>query len=223
MSIPNIKRGVRFGGRVVLSDKRTKHAKPRVLCLCDCGSRDLVEVRKLRAGLGQRCRLCSRGAHHPSTTHGAYGTVEYRTYFNMLARCQNPSHNRYEFYKNVKIDKRWLGENGFENFVADMGPKPTPHHSIDRKDNDGDYTPENCRWATPKQQARNRHNSMTMTYEGETKTVKEWSEQLDMKYSTLRKRILSGWTPERAVTTPTRRRKAGKTVNKDNPCRDDVH
>jgi len=94
----------------------------------------------------------------------------------------------------------------FENFLKDMGNRPTPKHTLDRIDNDGDYTPENCRWATPTEQARNKRNTIFITYKDETKPLAEWAESLGMTWTSLYQRIKRhGWSIERALTQPVRK------------------
>jgi len=196
--------GTRFGCRVVISatqqGKRLRgdaRRRPRVACQCDCGAIDVVEVRKLLAGQSSRCVNCLNAERR---THGATSATspEYRTWCAMKQRCAGQT-NRKHIYEGLPIDDRWLGSNGFKNFLVDMGPKPTPRHSLDRKDNTLGYSPENCRWATATQQARNRDNSATMTANGVTKLQVEWAEELGIKYHTLRKRLALGWTPEEVV------------------------
>jgi hypothetical protein len=118
----------------------------------------------------------------------------------MLQRCNDPNSSGYYKYgaKGVTVCERWLI---FENFLEDMGIKPEGY-SIDRIDPFGDYTPENCRWSTPKEQTRNKRNNLRVTFNGETLLVIEWAEKLGLKYRTLRQRLTSGWSIEDALTSP---------------------
>jgi len=198
--------GMKWGRREVVAGKPARRPgwrRLRVLVECACGQQDWMECRQVREGIktGGRgmCLGCAQGDLNPRRTHGQAATQspEYRSWVGMHQRCVYA--HAPERYAGVKLCERWQGEDGFLNFLKDMGPKPTKHRSIDREDNDGDYTPENCRWATPKQQARNRKNSATMTHAGNTKTVSEWADELGVKYATLRKRLKMGWTPGEAV------------------------
>ena len=129
-------------------------------------------------------------------------TPEYRCWQSIRDRCYNPNNRDYAMYggRGIAVCKRWRESSAA--FLADMGPKPSPEHSIDRIDNDGDYSPENCRWATPAEQARNRKSSRLLTHNGETMTVAEWAERLAIKPGTLSMRLSYGWSVEKAVTTP---------------------
>lgn len=213
--------GQRFGRRVVVSNNRVRRdgwSRSKVLCRCDCGELDFVDPRKLREGTSGMCLACARTSYNPLRKHGhtAPVTPEYRTWKNMIQRCTDPNGNRYHIYKDVDICDRWLGGDGFVNFLADMGPKPTPDHSIDRKDNAKGYSPENCRWATPKQQAQNRKNATKLTINGETKTLSEWADEAGVKYHTFRKRLKLGWTPEEALAG----KRAGRVFRH---CKDTIY
>lgn len=132
-------------------------------------------------------------------THGMTGSVEYRAWRDMLNRCYWERHISYSNYggRGVVVCERW--RNSFEAFVTDMGMKPSPDLSLDRIDNDGDYTPGNCRWATRTEQSANRRNAHRITAFGETLSITEWSKRTGVGSTTILMRIKRGWTPERAV------------------------
>jgi hypothetical protein len=105
--------------------------------------------------------------------------------------------------RGITVCDRW--RHSFENFLADMGMKPSPRHSLDRKENDGNYEPSNCRWALPRDQCNNRNNNTNIEFRGITRTVTEWARELGMHDTTLFMRLYkSKWTVERALTTPVR-------------------
>ena len=112
----------------------------------------------------------------------------------MIGRCERPSSNRFESYagRGIAICDRWWD---FGLFLADMGKAPGPEYSIERIDNDGDYEPGNCRWATATEQARNRRTTRWVTFRGETLSLAEWAERLGANYQLLWKRgKRDGWT-----------------------------
>jgi hypothetical protein len=122
----------------------------------------------------------------------------------MVARCLNPGNASFKSYGAVGITvcERWL--NSFENFLADMGPRPSKDHSIDRIKRELGYAPGNCRWATRVEQNRNKINNRLITYNGETLTHAEWSYRLGLHPDTVGQRLRNGWTVERALTQPIR-------------------
>lgn len=136
--------------------------------------------------------------------HGLSYTPEYRAWQMMRLRCLEPTNAAYPGYggRGIKVCERWL--NSVEAFVADMGPKPSPAHELDRENNDGHYEPGNCRWVTRKVNDRNRRSNRRVEYNGETKALAEWCEQLDLPVSTIRCRLAIGWTAEEAFTIPIR-------------------
>lgn len=101
----------------------------------------------------------------------------------MKLRCTNPNNHAYKDYggRGIKVCDRWI--NSFENFLADMGERPSKEYSIDRIDVNGNYCPENCRWATRTEQCNNRRSNIRIEYKGETHTLKEWCDIYDMKYA----------------------------------------
>lgn len=126
----------------------------------------------------------------------------YTIWRNLKARCYYPRNDDYDRYggRGIAVCDRW--RDSFEAFLSDMGERPTPGHSIERIDNDGPYSPDNCRWATRTEQASNRHTSQTITHDGETLTVQEWSRRTGIKAPALYWRLHAGWSAERTLTTP---------------------
>lgn len=134
------------------------------------------------------------------TTHGMRGSPTYRAWCGMKTRCGNPNRQDYFTYggRGITICDRWL--HSFENFLADMGHKPTPKHSIDRIDPNGNYEPLNCRWATSKSQNRNTRSNKIVTINGESKCVAEWSEVEGAgTASNIYSRLALGWPHAEAV------------------------
>lgn len=128
----------------------------------------------------------------------------YNTWLNIKQRCLNPNNPRYQHYggKGVKIHQDWIDDfMAFKKWAMENGYKD--HLTIDRIDVNGDYNPSNCRWISNKKQQNNRTNNRLITFRGETKTLKEWSEKTGLKYQTLQKRLNKGWTVEEALTLPT--------------------
>lgn len=136
------------------------------------------------------------------TTHGMTKSPEWQAWFSMLKRCRNPSDQHYPDYggRGITVCDRW--RDSFENFYADMGPRPSPDHSIDRKDNDGNYEPSNCRWATKSEQARNRRirrDRERYHVDGEMLTTAQIAIKFGLKYHTLRYRLRNGWAISDAI------------------------
>lgn len=122
-------------------------------------------------------------------TTGRTSKLEYTSWRGMITRCTIPDDNRYHAYgaKGIKVCDRWL--ESFENFLEDMGSKPTPKHSIDRIENNKGYYKENCRWATPKEQANNKRNNIKVNHKGTIVTLMQFSEITNTPYKTLWSRI----------------------------------
>jgi hypothetical protein len=132
-------------------------------CLCECGNKIDTQLTSLTSNLTTSCGCYKKEkVIERSTTHGLYKTEGYYSWYNMKQRCYNSNLKRYEDYggRGIKICDRWL--NSFENFLTDMGEKPTPQHSIDRIDVNGNYEPSNCRWATPKEQRINQRKNISI-------------------------------------------------------------
>ena len=191
-------------------------------CECECGEVRIVRTAQLNNGTHRSCGCLSRevarsvclkrfadGFRLPkgaTITHGKSQTATYASWCSMRQRCENPTAAHWQDYgaRGIKVCERWQS---FENFLADMGERPSGM-SIDRIDNDGNYEPSNCRWATKKQQARNRRSSVMVTVNGRRETLAALAERSLVGYMTLRNRIVKGWPPEKAMTTPARKRAA---------------
>jgi hypothetical protein len=168
-------------------------------CQCECGALAYVTGNALRSGRTQSCG-CYKVDYN--TTHGMTDTPEFKVWKSARGRCtdkNNPSYGRYGA-RGITVDPSW---DSFEQFYADMGPRPFPVATIERIDNDGPYCKANCRWATKKEQARNRRNNRPMTIDGVTKPISAWCEEYGLARDTVGYRLNKlGWDIKRAVTTP---------------------
>lgn len=140
------------------------------------------------------------GKPHVMTTHGMSRTPTYITWGFMIQRCNNQRHKDYHSYggRGISVCERWKT---FENFYADMGLRPNGL-TLDRINNDGNYEPGNCRWATPMQQQNNMRRNHTLSLHGETKTLSQWERSTGIKKGTILARLKYGWTAEDALTKP---------------------
>lgn len=168
-------------------------------CLCDCGKFVVMRADRLK-----KSKSCGCLAIELSTKHGMHTTPEYRTWAAIHQRCENPKSGHWEYYgkRGIQVCARW---DSFDNFFKDMGRRPAGNYSINRKDNDGPYSPDNCHWATPKAQQNNRSTTPFLTYKGETKPLTEWATALGIPRDRLYVRIcIHGWSVEKAFNTGTR-------------------
>lgn len=165
-------------------------------CQCACGTKKAVSGSTLTMGTSKSCGCTQHDVHRK---HGMEGTPTYNAWAHMLYRCRNPNAQGYESYggRGIKVCKRWVK---FENFYADMGEKPDGL-SIDREDNDGDYKPSNCRWATVRQQIRNRQGSPRHIWNGEMLSLADITEKVGVvPWRKAYERMRQGWTLQDAVT-----------------------
>ena len=173
-------------------------------CVCDCGNTKtkVVSGTSLVQGKTRSCGCLYVG--HP--THHCRNTATYAAWTNIQQRCENPNDASFKFYgaRGITVCDRW--KEGFQNFLDDMGMKPGGGEiSIERIDNSKGYSPENCRWATHKEQMNNTRMNHYITFNNETLTMMQWSEKTNIPYDTLRNRINSyGWAIEKALFTPVR-------------------
>ena len=168
------------------------------LCDCDCGQQAVVLIGNLRKGNSKSCG-CDR--MRGCTTHGFAHLPEYKPWTAMKYRCDNPNNSVYYKYggRGIKVCNRWYD---FALFMDDMGDRPDGT-SIDRIDNDGDYTTENCRWATSHEQSRNKRSNRIIRFAGKEKCAADWEDEIGISAINILNRIdACGWSIERALTEP---------------------
>lgn len=174
------------------------------LCTCKCGTEKRQTSTRLKLGESFSCGCARRdGTFKGVTTHGLRDHYIYGIWHNMKVRCYRESNHAYKRYggRGIKVCDRWL--ESVENLYADMGDRPTPSHSLDRINNDGNYCPENCRWATDAEQSRNTSANRLLTYKGKTMCLTDWANHLGMSNATFRDRLdRRGWSLEKTIETP---------------------
>lgn len=207
--------GRRFGRLLVIeiSHMHTKpcgQKMPMWTCACDCGKEKVVPAGGLLNSGTQSCGcLWKEKFHH--TIHGCSKstgwTPEYRCYASMLQRCLNKKSKNYPGWggRGIKICSRWLkgenGKHGFECFFEDMGERPK-RHTLHRVENDGDYEPTNCVWATSKVQGNKKRNNRVIEALGRKRNLQEWADDLGVVGDTIDQRLKRGWSVEEAVSEP---------------------
>lgn len=172
-------------------------------CLCRCGQECVVSNSALVNNYTKSCGCLQKEWAKSHAKHGHNcspdeRTSEYNSWAAMLARVRNPNNPRWKHYggRGITVCEEW---EDFAAFLSDMGLKPGKGYSIDRIDNNGNYEPSNCRWATVEQQLENRENLHRFTFYGMTKTIKEWSEISGNSPKTIHSRLEKGWPPKFAV------------------------
>ena len=185
-----------YGKLTVIAFSGVRNESAYWLCRCNCGQEVTVRATHLRRGITKSCG-CSR-----YKVNGLCHTPEYRCWESIRYRCHNPNSEDYYLYgaKGIAVCERW--RNSFLAFYEDMGQRPPDKNSIDRIDGTLGYSPGNCRWATAEEQSRNRKVVRFITHAGYARTIPEWSRIIGIAYTTLRKRLNSGWSVERTLTTP---------------------
>lgn len=195
--------GQKFNRLTVLSIVgRDSRGRATWLCRCECGNTVVARSYKLVSGKTKSCgcrhKEAARENGKASGTHGMHLEPEYSAWHSMKGRCLNPNHHDFHNYggRGITVCERWLK---FENFYADMGKRPEGK-SLDRfPNNDGNYEPGNCRWATPKEQSNNRRSNVFIEFGAVRKTKTEWAREIGISFESLCKR-LKKWSLERALT-----------------------
>lgn len=207
--------GQKFGRLTVMEYIGRVHHASNWRCSCDCGNSIVVPLAGLRAGLQKSCGCYKRDrmgtltlkhgarAHQKDDTRDRIYHPMYKIWDGMKQRCYNPTERNYKFYgaRGVTICDEWLTD--FEAFMAYMGPRPSPKHSIDRYPNGaGNYKPGNVRWATSVQQARNRSNNRLIEVNGVEVPLVVAAQMTGLPRYVIAKRLNSGWPLDRALSTP---------------------
>lgn len=197
--------GERFGRLTILQADPAKGPSREIrwIVRCDCGTIKSIIGATLRAGRTVSCG-CLRNEENSvrQRTHGLSASQEYHVWSSMRNRCSNPKDSDYPNYgqRGIYVCPEW---ESFEQFISDMGRRPSPKHSIDRIDNDGPYSPENCRWATKAEQTMNKQRPVrTVTHNGRTATIADWARETGLSVPTLSGRLKLGWPVEKALTHP---------------------
>lgn len=184
-------------------------------CVCECGNTTEVRTGQLSAGKVQSCGCLQRESTKKANTkhgHAPFGkkvSPTYSVWRSMIIRCHDVTCRTYRYYggRGIKVCDRWLGDDGFEMFLRDIGERPSVKHTIDRKDNALDYTPDNCQWSTRDVQDRNKSNNVWIEYGGERLVAADWAKRLGTSTGTIRGRMKLGWPTERVLTEPVHRGK----------------
>lgn len=200
---------LRYLGEALL---RGESRRRRILCLCDCGIVKSYEMTNVRIGHTKSCG-CTSGETRRKLVGGIASRSHplYETWASMIARCENPNKPHYHRYggRGITVCKEW---HDFREFAKDMSPRPEGQ-SLDRIDNDKGYSSKNCRWASLTQQARNTRKTTWITSGGETLCSTTWSLRLGGGKDLVLQRIRSGWSEQKAISTPVRRCAHHKTTH----------
>lgn len=206
--------GKRFDMLTVV--KRLENAEGGITrweCLCDCGNKTIVRGGNLRSGVVKSCG-CKRHLPAHNRTHQMSKTRIYRTWAGMIQRCTNPNHKSYKDYgeKGITVCNEWLDFENFRDWALQNGY--SDNLTLERKNNDLSYCPENCCWITKGEQAKNKSDNLKIKYNNKTKTLAEWCRELGLNYKTTYMRICGyDWSIKDAFETPKNgRRKRGNDI-----------
>lgn len=192
--------GQKFGRLLVVSFAGIKKQKSWWTCRCDCGEVRIIAASKLLNGHTKSCTCLQKEiVSKTMTTHGCSGTRMFWVWSKMIDRCTNTNSRYYYNYggRGISVCDSWMK---FENFIRDMGERPTEFHSIDRIDNNGNYCPENCRWTTRHHQSRNKRTNIMITNNGTTLCATDWDKRLGGRNGLVQKRLRLGWSITDALT-----------------------
>lgn len=207
MKVPDLV-GKKFNSLTVIKMlEKNRHGEMTWLCRCDCGNERIATSNKLTHGYTVSCQSCRyKKMASKNYKHGMAPLRLWNTYYSMLERCYNEKSAMYyrygkrgiivcdEWKESFVVFRKWALANGYNE-----------HLTIDRIDNDGNYTPDNCKWSTPREQSNNRSTNRFITYNGVTDTVANWARRMGMKYGMLSSRLRLGWPDEKLFIPATRK------------------
>lgn len=192
--------GKKFGNWKVLnlSKKRSIHNRVKWKCQCKCGRIRIVLGQSLQERKSNSCGI----GKCDYRKHGQSYTPEYLAWRAMLDRCYKPNVKMYKRYggRGISVCSKW--RSSFENFLKDMGQRPSSDYSIDRINNNGNYAPKNCRWATRNQQSNNIRSNRRLRLKNKNHTIAEWSRKFGVSHATICSRLNRGWSTRKTLTVP---------------------
>jgi hypothetical protein len=200
-------RGVVFGMLTALKLTGLPKHKATWLCQCECGATKEIGANSLLRGHTESCGcLRAKLMGDRFRKHGLHGSHEYWTWVDIRDRCRRQSHASYKNYggRGISVCPQW---DSYQTFYNDMGPRPSDKHSIERINNDGNYAPDNCKWATKYEQSRNKRQNVWVVVDGERMILKDAAVKFGVNYFVLHGRYCRrGWTIDRAIAEPVRRK-----------------
>lgn len=195
--------GKKLGYLLVIKRLPVKNRRTYWECKCECGKIITKRFDNVRVHSDASCGCIGKlKSILAATKHNDCNTTEYNTYKGIKRRCFNKKYRGYLNYgaRGITMSKEWA--DSYKTFLSDMGRKPSPHHEIERIDNNGNYCKENCRWATRKEQCNNTRANRKITINGVTKNFSEWLCHYNLLDSTVRARLHRGWDIIKSFTTP---------------------
>lgn len=194
--------GMRFGNLTVIEFAGNNQYRASMWhCVCDCGNEIITRGEDLRSGKTKSCGCLVTTNHFK--THGESDTQLYRKWNSMLRRCEDPSYHAYKNYggRGIEVCDDWHDFTIFRDWVNET--RTDISLSLDRIDNDGNYSPDNCKWSTNQEQQNNKRNNLYFSLNDEVHTLSDWCRILNLPYSVIQSRITaSGWSFEQAISTP---------------------
>lgn len=200
----DVKPGDRFGKIVCITELDSVKGMRRWSMQCDCGS--VFDALQKSFTSGGKMASCGCARYENYKSHGMSESKEYRAWVNMKTRCYDSRIPNYDRWggRGIKVCDRWV--NSFEAFYSDIGPAPDGNSSVDRIDNNGDYEPGNCRWATQQEQMRNTSTNRLVVIGGRRMPLSEAAEKAPVKYNTVIYRLKRGWSLDDALSLPPQKR-----------------